>query len=97
MLAQVVSPNSSLPFSTKNANYQITIIFIGGRLAKAIRCKVEVHGDGLAKNIKIDRAIGCNPASSKQFDPALHGHPQLFAAKSKLSLEDVSCGMTGCP
>jgi hypothetical protein len=32
--------------------------------------QVQAQDNGLQNSVEIDRAIGCNPASSKPFDPA---------------------------
>jgi ABC-type nitrate/sulfonate/bicarbonate transport system substrate-binding protein len=48
---------------------------------KAIGRNLEVTADGLHNIIKIDQAIGANPASSKPFDLSRYFDPSFLAAK----------------
>jgi ABC-type nitrate/sulfonate/bicarbonate transport system substrate-binding protein len=48
---------------------------------KAIGRNLEVHAAGLENIIKIDQAIGANPASSKPFELSRYYDPSFLAAK----------------
>jgi ABC-type nitrate/sulfonate/bicarbonate transport system substrate-binding protein len=48
---------------------------------KAIGRNLEVKADGLSNIIKIDQAIGANPASSKPFELSRYFDPSFLAAK----------------
>lgn len=73
---QILSAYTKVPADVCAESYRFIV-----EEQKAIGRNLEVQADGLTNIIKIDQAIGANPASSKPFDLSRYFDPSFLAAR----------------